>query len=589
MKKQFGGLLCGCLLFLGSSALAADNLTSEYMAEYNYPIGATYEETKEAYAGNLTQAAVDRAHYEMFQERLKKMSKDSKLKQDKQQELTSKLERRKMMLDTWELKQQELLDRLTELRSEIRLKRGQTSDLKATPEQLAVLEKKLDKKTKQLEKELKKLYKTASRDGDYVEAINLVNGRVEKKKLELIDIANQYVDVYTLLRQHNNRPSWTTGVDMQTLEMAGYLPLEGKQPKNMSRVEAAERVASLLKALENGLYPDISEDNLKAAARLRAEFAKELVMMEYFDDEEAQLSAETQAAWESAVKKKHRLQISDELRLDAKKDSGDVSNRSHIRLRNRLYADYHLAGTWHAVGMVESTKFLKGEGKNSLADLERYYVTGNIGIATITTGVFGANIAEGNIYDSKFKGVMVEAGSPVHYTMRYGSNNAAHNTYTFTAEYSEAGKYSIDGGYNHFGMDDSLGGGSRNIWYGNVHIPLRKFDLGLMYLHGSDSHLSRGGNNGFVGTLSWGRERSWEAGNTSVYAKYYYQPRSTYVQHTMNGTADSMDGFKGWGFGLTHTIAENVMATLEFDHLKEIVGNRQNNTIWAAISYFFGN
>ena len=55
----------------------------------------------------------------------------------------------------------------------------------------------------------------------------------------------------------------------------------------------------------------------------------------------------------------------------------------------------------------------------------------------------------------------------------------------------------------------------------------------------------------------------------------------------MNGTADSMDGFKGWGLGVMHTFTKNITASIEFDHLKEIVSDRQNNTIWAAVSYFF--
>lgn len=590
MRLRFGGLVFGGLLFLGGSVIAGNIITNEYTTEYNYnyPVSASYEETRAAYADNLSQAAVDSVQCEMFQERLEKMNEDTALDPEKSQDLARKLERRQIMLEHWNDRQQDLLNQLVELRIEERLKQENTQEVQATPEILAELEERLERKNRQLKKALKKLYRQASRQGDYAEIIQLANDKTERQKQELAEIANQYVDVYTQLHQQSAKPNWTTSEDIKTLVQGGYMDLGGKSPKDISRVEAAEKTAILLKALENGKYTDISDENLRAASRLRTDLSNELEIMGYFDDETAQLQAETQAAWQSAIRKKQKLTISDEVRIDGKKDSGDVSNESHLRLRNRLYADYNIDNNWHAVAMLESTKYLSGNRKDSWLGLERYYLTGNIGEVKTTAGVFGATMAEGNIYDSKFKGIMLEGGAPVKLRFRYGSNNVAHNVYTFTAEYKEPGKYSLDGGFHHFGMNNEYGGSSRNIWYANVHVPLgNRFDLGLMYLNGHDSRYSQGGSNGFVGTLSYGADKTWVPGNTSYYAKYYYQPRSTYVQHEMNGTADTMDGFKGWGLGIMHTFTKNITASIEFDHLKEIVSDRQNNTIWAAVSYFF--
>ena len=38
---------------------------------------------------------------------------------------------------------------------------------------------------------------------------------------------------------------------------------------------------------------------------------------------------------------------------------------------------------------------------------------------------------------------------------------------------------------------------------------------------------------------------------------------------------------------MTRTLVKNLMATLEFDHLKEMTTNRINNTVWLALSFFY--
>jgi len=71
--------------------------------------------------------------------------------------------------------------------------------------------------------------------------------------------------------------------------------------------------------------------------------------------------------------------------------------------------------------------------------------------------------------------------------------------------------------------------------------------------------------------------------------KYYYQPESTYVEHTMNGMADWMQGFKGYGFGYSRTLKKNLVMNLEYDMLRDLTSGEHNNTIWASLSWFFSN
>lgn len=322
--------------------------------------------------------------------------------------------------------------------------------------------------------------------------------------------------------------------------------------------------------------------------KLRAEFAPELMNMGYFDDEMAQHDAEMPPVVKKVLPpgtSDKRLKIDGEIRVDTRHNSNDLYQPVDLsRVRERLYMDYNIDDNWHLNGMLESEKAFEGDGKDGRLRLDRYYLTGNIGAAFVTVGAFGTTMAEGNIYDSKFKGVQIEAGDPVKYKVRAGSIDAASRVYTAEASY-DTPDYGLDAGIYRFEMNDS--DANRTITMANLRKPLGSFDLGLMYLHGTDSAVGNG--NGFVGTLSHGKIDTWKPGASLFYTKYYYQPKSTYVEHTMNGMADSMQGFKGWGLGYSYTLRKNLLATLEYDSLNDLTTGEHNNTIWAALSWYFNN
>lgn len=119
----------------------------------------------------------------------------------------------------------------------------------------------------------------------------------------------------------------------------------------------------------------------------------------------------------------------------------------------------------------------------------------------------------------------------------------------------------------------------------NVRRPLGLYDVGLMGLVGSDSE--RKSRKGYVAALSRGEERTWDTGNTYYFLKYYYQPYTTYVSHTMEGMADYMHGFKGIGAGIHYTVAPNWLLQAEYYSLKDLINGDKNHTIWLALSYYF--
>lgn len=337
--------------------------------------------------------------------------------------------------------------------------------------------------------------------------------------------------------------------------------------------------------------------NQPVLARLRAEYAPELERIGYIDEQHAETVAVLEPP-EHPVDVGKKFKIDGEIRIDNR------SNNNHdtidpergrtqfpddrLRLRARLYLDYNFDDNWHALGMLESEKSLSGDDEmDGSVDLDRYYLQGHIGRILTTAGAFGSTLAEGNIYDSKFKGIMAQYGEkedPWKLTAQYGEVNEADHVYGFTAAYDRP-DYGIDlGGYS-FRMDS---GSDRQIGMFNYRMPLGGwYHLGAMYLYGHDDEAD--GGSGYVFTLSRGREDSWSRGNLYAYLKYYYQPEATYVEHTMNGMADYMHGFKGLGFGLSYTVARDWVASLEYDRLEDLKYGHRNNTLWLALSYFFNN
>lgn len=331
---------------------------------------------------------------------------------------------------------------------------------------------------------------------------------------------------------------------------------------------------------------------MQTVAKLRVEFAPELASAGYYDDQAAVNVAVIQTP-PKPVDLDKRLKIDGEVRYDFRHNSSDrieaTGKRKYPddlhRLRERLYMDYDIDGNWHLMGMLESEKALKGDGKDGQIHLDRYYVQGHMGKALVTAGAFGSLMAEGNVYDSKFKGAMVDFGDAVKYKLSAGSIDQANDVYTATASYTND-NYTVEAGayrFNKLNGDDN----HRTILMGNFRRPLGNYDFGLMFLHGIDGNVGNG--NGFVATLSHGKYNSWLKGNSMWYVKYYRQPESTYVEHTMNGMADWMKGFKGIGLGYSYTLRKNLVLNLEYDMLKDLTEGDSNNTFWLGLSWFFSN
>ena len=325
----------------------------------------------------------------------------------------------------------------------------------------------------------------------------------------------------------------------------------------------------------------ITSDDWERLARRRVEYADELSAIGYFDRESSYMQASTEVKAPKPPEK--RFKIDGEARVDYGAHSGYKSISDRSRARVRIYGNYNIDDNWHFISMLENEKILSGKGEDSWMDIDRWYLTGKVGRAHVDAGAFASFLAEGNIYDSRFTGVRISGKEPFSYMAEAGTIKQA--GFAAAAEASTTHDiYTLGAGLYRFDLKDR---GERNIYMLNVHRPLGGlYDLGLMGLLGEDERTSE---KGYVVSLTRGKENTWQRGNAYYFLKYYHQPYTTYVLHTMNGLADYMDGFEGIGAGIHYTVKSDWLLQAEYYNLKDLEEGGRNHTFWLALSYYFSN
>ncbi len=212
----------------------------------------------------------------------------------------------------------------------------------------------------------------------------------------------------------------------------------------------------------------------------------------------------------------------------------------------------------------------------------RLSIAGKVGTTKVNAGSFGYFMAEGNIYDGGFKGVRVDTAGPVKYTLSFGETDFTQQTYIATARYNDF-NYNLEAGVYHYQMPGLV---ENTIWTLGGNYNFSNFSVGAMYL-GSSLKDSKGSNNGYVFSLNYGDLKTYKPGTYDVFVKYYNQPQYTYIEHTMNGLADLMQGFRGFGIGTHYTVAKNMVAGIELYDLKDKVSGNKGKTVWGGLSWYF--
>ena len=374
-----------------------------------------------------------------------------------------------------------------------------------------------------------------------------------------------------------------------------------REKRELAYEKLKERQSSLLTRLTAADSPNGREDVplvrpqvMDAATRLRAEFIENLTASGYTDRENAEQQLYAPVLLPDVPEK--RLKIDGQIRLDSRHSTGKESSKDRTRIRARIYPDYNIDGNWHAVGMIEVEKTIAGDGgdKDGQLKFDRWYLMGRSGVTDVMVGQYGSTMAEGNVYDSKFRGIRLSAGVPITYTFEHGKIDRARKVTGLTASYQTAVDTTEAGVYRF----DKIGSAVRTIYMGNYRRPLGIFDFGAMVLHGRDH--AAGNGTGYVFTLERPGAGAWRPGSYSYWLKYYRQPSATYVSHTMNGMADYMNydasgsgplrgGFRGWGAGWSYTLKKNLLFSLEYYDLQDLTTRERSRTIWGALTGYFKN
>lgn len=263
----------------------------------------------------------------------------------------------------------------------------------------------------------------------------------------------------------------------------------------------------------------------------------------------------------------------------------DRFNSNDSQIRVRLYGQQKLNDDWGLHGMLEGQKHFLDDSRTDLTSGSRIYVEGLTGITTVTAGKFGYLMADGNIYDSEFKGARASLNAaPWTYTAAVGRTGASADTVLGTATYT-GDNYDLGAGIYKFGDDDwGRQGNSILMLGGNYYWD--QVRLGAMWLS-SDDDTDTTGRNGYVLSSRYRTMKSWKPGSWSLYANYYNQPWSTYRNHTMNGLGNTLHGFKGYGVGIDYAMAQEMVLNLEYYKLTDKQEKDSGSTLWGSLSFYF--
>lgn len=237
---------------------------------------------------------------------------------------------------------------------------------------------------------------------------------------------------------------------------------------------------------------------------------------------------------------------------------------------------------WHAYSVLEYQKsLLNYDNEFKFSNL---FVERKVDQSVLKVGAFGYLMADGNIYDSDFKGVRADFGKVLRYTLSAGETDYTKKTYIATVQYNDF-DYNLETSIYHYQMEDATYG-QNTIRTFSGKYNFSNFGVGAMFLNASRKD-SSGEGNGYVFSLNYGDLKTYREGTYGLFAKYYDQARGTYIAHGMNGAGSVMEGFKGYGLGINYTLAKNVVAGIEYYNLTDKISGRKGDTLWNQVTHYF--
>ena len=349
--------------------------------------------------------------------------------------------------------------------------------------------------------------------------------------------------------------------------------------KLMTRYEMAQIVA---KAMANGANVD----------KLAAEFADELD------------SLGVRVA--NLEKKSDNVKITGQIRASYRDVSGDATGNDG-RLRTRLFVNGAINEDWTYTGRFENNQYYTDDNNNDdQVKLNWAYVSGRVGGVKLMAGRQDFKLHDGNVIDATVDGAIVSYGKDVKLTGYVGKSVDSATWDNLDDDKDAAGNGVMEDGdrvyiadlsaklgvvdsYVTYYKADTLN--DNEIWNVGVAVPVVKdLKLSAEYLHGDDQN--DGDDNGYVVGLAYKGAKAAKAGSWGLYAKYYDQPQSTFLEHTIDGYApfeftSKTDGFEGYEVGANVALAKNIVAAVKYYDLDAREGNTDEQTLWSEVVFTF--
>lgn len=311
------------------------------------------------------------------------------------------------------------------------------------------------------------------------------------------------------------------------------------------------------------------------------------------------------------------MRITGNIRISYRQQSGakakGMADKGQSRVRSRLMFTGEINDNWKYHARIENNQYFQGKNESGEAATKwgKAELLGNVGITKWELGRYAEWIGDGNVYDARVDAIKTIVPMGKGYVkaawgkMATGDqedwqpkNVGVAGRFGFAEAGGDLGNLNLVASYTKAKNEksDKMGvDGDNSIWTIAADYKAGDWKFGAMYLKGdndalADQYKGKGyDDDGYVLHADYKGATANKPGSWGLYAKYYDQAAVTHIAHTMCGMADQFpgEGFKGYLFGGSLTVAKNMVGKVEYYDLKGKASGDHGRTLWSQLVVTF--
>ena len=242
-------------------------------------------------------------------------------------------------------------------------------------------------------------------------------------------------------------------------------------------------------------------------------------------------------------------------------------------LRTRLYVNYAFNRTWKIITGVEDNRVLNDQSLTDTAHIFRAFAEGTYPHAKYRAGRFGYKVEDGNTLDTTVDGIRLGFGpTDKRFSIFWGRLGSSFNRREgiILDAYKEWEKWYATASYFHFRnhAHDAGDWNKQEVFSESLNYkftPNISAGVELLQSSGSDRNVAIGHDHGFVCTLRYKDYDYRKPGSYRVQLRYYREPASAVITHTMNAWPGYFRhmGFAGVGACFEYVLFKGGLLTVE--------------------------